>query len=630
MPSMTKTKSKKDKKEKTIAEAKPAPVGKERPTLRVGTPKPLNPTQDQSQGKMGASKNDTVAESQSAPKGDADMTSEELRRIVDSVNDVSEGMEVTSQDRQAAKELQEQTAKISLAEAKTTKIDTPLTHKMPKVADQVVYVGPKDVKAVADAAYHGAKAGTDAALAEASLEMYSKLRIISQAKNTDLVITTDCVSGFLSMFLRSIGISAKIMHKDTAVSTYGKYVEAKSIDWLRFADLDQQQFHDAGMKVQIEEAVEAFAGTAKDILEKVQRTEKRHEQLAWQMLGGGRGDEGIELHRLAMQRSQRRLPQSEEKFDKPASPALKLAMGKSQEMDRHSNAEGTKAVRESKHPKLDVPQPKKFDGKTKTHDVRLWLRTIERYLEVKEYDKSQWGRLAFLFVEADALVIWDTELQTLEQQKVPVTWEKFCEVMKVFFGSQIPLREAQLKFMSCVQQDTVQDFVKRQRALCKVLQGTKFDPSESVIVHFFIQGLAPEPKHFVNENAPYGWYQLPSQMYDKALQWEMNHRMGDVTEVEPRLHYTQKTGNKKSQWKTKPNGKSAGIQKRWAARNGKKDDTGAKSAAEGKQASLAANRKREQDDEEEILKVLQESGICFKCRKGKHLAKHCPLNKGKA
>ena len=59
---------------------------------------------------------------------------------------------------------------------------------MPKFADQAVYVGPKYVKAVADAAYHGAKAGADAALAEVSLEkIYGKLRIISQVKDTDLV-----------------------------------------------------------------------------------------------------------------------------------------------------------------------------------------------------------------------------------------------------------------------------------------------------------------------------------------------------------------------------------------------------------------------------------------------------------
>ena len=113
---------------------------------------------------------------------------------------------------------------------------------------------------------------------------------------------------------------------------------------------------------------------------------------------------------MAMEKPQRRLPRSEEEFNRSA---LKLNLGKQTAMEKHSNAEGTNAIRDSKHPKLDVPQPKKYDGKNKNVDVRLWLRTIERYSEVKEHDESQRGRLAFLFVEADALIIWDTELQIL-------------------------------------------------------------------------------------------------------------------------------------------------------------------------------------------------------------------------
>ena len=79
-------------------------------------------------------------------------------------------------------------------------------------------------------------------------------------------------------------------------------------------------------------------------------------------------------------------------------------------------------------------------------------------------------------------------------------------------------------------------------------------------------------------------------------------------------------------WRTKPEGKSAGMQK---SMKSKKDEADAKSAAEGKKAAQAAKRKCKKENEGEILKVLHESGICFKCRKGKYLAKHCPLNKGR-
>jgi hypothetical protein len=91
------------------------------------------------------------------------------------------------------------------------------------------------------------------------------------------------------------------------------------------------------------------------------------------------------------------------------------------------------------------------------------IKQVERYLAAKRKEPSTWGKLAFAFVEKSAEAGWNTELTELETIGQEVTWghSYSSETMISYFGTQLPAREAQVRYKACQQDTSVADFVKR-------------------------------------------------------------------------------------------------------------------------------------------------------------------------
>ena len=113
--------------------------------------------------------------------------------------------------------------------------------------------------------------------------------------------------------------------------------------------------------------------------------------------------------------------------------------------------------------------PSKFTGKNSSVDVRLWMKQLLRYFKLKSAKPSDYGKLAGSFLEGIALQIWEVELNDLELQSKPVTWETFQEVLVTFFGSQTPARDMRIKYNKCVQVSSVAEYVKSLKSTVQLL-----------------------------------------------------------------------------------------------------------------------------------------------------------------
>jgi hypothetical protein len=193
--------------------------------------------------------------------------------------------------------------------------------------------------------------------------------------------------------------------------------------------------------------------------------------------------------------------------------------------------------------KIPIPMPEKLSGEDSSLDIRMRLKQIERYLTAKRKEPSAWGGLAFAFVEKSAEAVWNTELTELESLGEKVTWNHFSETMISYFGTQLPAREAQVRYKACRQETTVANFVRRLKACVQMLETTPLKPSMGDVISHFVDNLATGPRDWVLQQAPATWYTSVREVYMKALQWETNnaHRV-ESHKAEPNQKPQSKKG----------------------------------------------------------------------------------------
>jgi len=227
----------------------------------------------------------------------------------------------------------------------------------------------------------------------------------------------------------------------------------------------------------------------------------------------------------------------------------------------------------------------------------------QRFLRAKRQDESEWGALAFAFVEKSAEAIWNSELTELENEGLEVTWEHFCETMISYFGTQLPAREAQVKYKACKQETTVADFVRRLKACVQILETTPLKPSMGDVISHFVENLATEPRAWVLQQAPATWYTLVREVYLKALQWETNnsHRVETITQGPTAKVFThvQRSFQGKSHFK------SLKRKPRFAGRHNAK-----RARVEG---DGAAPEPRKRIINDVLYQKRVDAGQCFKC-----------------
>ena len=142
--------------------------------------------------------------------------------------------------------------------------------------------------------------------------------------------------------------------------------------------------------------------------------------------------------------------------------------------------------------RIPISIPSKFTGKDSSVNVRLWMKQLLRYFKLKSAKPSDYGKLAVSFLEGIALQIWEVELNDLELQSKPVTWETFQEVLVTFFGSQTPARDMRIKYNKCVQVSSVAEYVKSLKSIVQLLMR---QPSDGDVIDHFVMDLSLRRKH---------------------------------------------------------------------------------------------------------------------------------------
>ena len=144
--------------------------------------------------------------------------------------------------------------------------------------------------------------------------------------------------------------------------------------------------------------------------------------------------------------------------------------------------------------------------------------------------------------------------------------------------------------------------------------GTKFAPSDGDLVHLFVRGLNKEAKEWLHREAPVDWYSTSEQVYAEAQRWELNNRMGRAS-ADMNLTFLDKRRRVQNDRKGHKPFKRVHSNKFSCAHSA--------APIAGLDRKEQA-KKRQTREEDAILKVLKDAGICFKCRKGKHMASECP------
>ena len=149
-------------------------------------------------------------------------------------------------------------------------------------------------------------------------------------------------------------------------------------------------------------------------------------------------------------------------------------------------------------------------------------------------------------------VVWELELDDIvnEGGLSAVTWSKFESCMTEQYSSLMPERKARTKYDTLVHKDSVTTFVRGFRQCMRELSGTNFHPAGSAMLDFLKKLKAPVRK-YVQDNAPDGWYQNITQLYEKALNWEYNKQAAVVVEQD----------QQKSSQRTKLNSSLTGLMK---------------------------------------------------------------------
>ena len=135
----------------------------------------------------------------------------------------------------------------------------------------------------------------------------------------------------------------------------------------------------------------------------------------------------------------------------------------------------------------------------------------------------------------------------------------------------MPAREAKQRYSSLTQTGTVKQYVHDMMEVVRELEGTVFHPGGCVFDDF-IDGLKPSVQRFVQDNAPSGWWTNIRDLYQKALDYELNGVAGGRS---------RESGCQRSDTRN-----CADFRVRYAGTKRARDESGAE---QGRQAQVAKN-----------------------------------------
>ena len=156
-------------------------------------------------------------------------------------------------------------------------------------------------------------------------------------------------------------------------------------------------------------------------------------------------------------------------------------------------------------------------------DVLFFLNELSGYYEITLLPESVWALFARNYLAAKPRKLWDREVEHLHRMSGSkmLAWKDFETFMRRAYASVIPAREARHQYKQLQQTGSVKEFVREQTQLVRELESTPYHPGGSVFDDF-IDGLKPEVQRFVQDNAPAGWWTSIKDLYQKALDFEMN------------------------------------------------------------------------------------------------------------
>ena len=99
-----------------------------------------------------------------------------------------------------------------------------------------------------------------------------------------------------------------------------------------------------------------------------------------------------------------------------------------------------------------------------------------------------------------------------------VDWNDFVVFMKRSFATMLPARR---RYERLRQTGSVKDYVRGLVQTVRELEGTPYHPGGSVFDDF-IKGLRSDVRRFVEDHAPTGWRTNIQDLYQKALDFEIN------------------------------------------------------------------------------------------------------------
>ena len=172
---------------------------------------------------------------------------------------------------------------------------------------------------------------------------------------------------------------------------------------------------------------------------------------------------------------------------------------------------------------VKVSPPERWGGDEKGREVHFFLSELSAFYEMTALPKVFWAVVARTHLAWKPRESWDRELEHLQSQPgaTAVTWEHFVLFMKRSYASLLPARETRQRYDRLKQTGSVRDFVREQVQLVRELTGTPYQPGGSVFDDF-INGLKADVRRFVEDHAPTGWWTNIQDLYQKAVDYEIN------------------------------------------------------------------------------------------------------------
>ena len=204
-----------------------------------------------------------------------------------------------------------------------------------------------------------------------------------------------------------------------------------------------------------------------------------------------------------------------------------LLKSKTSDLDSPVSDPGVKFDKWLTRARLD--KPTKFDGESNEggDHVKAFLSELQRYFAVTDLPFVSWGAVTPHFLEKSALLMWELEFQGIIVTHGPtaVTWAMFEKFMHDQYGRLQPACETRAAYEELRESDfdSVTSFIRAFRIKERELVGTPYHPGGGAIFDF-IRKLSPAVRKYVQDNAPEERWTDVTQVYKKALDFELNRR----------------------------------------------------------------------------------------------------------